>query len=76
MKHYITINKKYHNEGTALERSVMNYWGGKGGGGGGVMWGAEASFTGSQPSPSASIVVKHIFLRLVWRSNASMNHYG
>ena len=28
MKHYITVNKKYQNESTALvERSVMNYSG-------------------------------------------------
>ena len=31
MKHYITFNKKYYNESTALEQSVMNYsWGGGG----------------------------------------------
>ena len=31
MKHYITMNKQYHNnESTALERSVMNNWGGEG----------------------------------------------
>ena len=41
MKHYITFNKKYYNESTALERSVINYswvgmdWGVAGGGGGG-----------------------------------------
>ena len=35
MKHYITIIKTYHNESTALERSVMNYLGAGGGGGGG-----------------------------------------
>ena len=28
MKHYITLNKKYHNEITASERSVMDYSGG------------------------------------------------
>ena len=27
MKHYITINKRYHNESTAFEGSVMNYLG-------------------------------------------------
>ena len=26
MKHYITINKKYRNESTALERSVIYLW--------------------------------------------------
>ena len=30
MKHYITINKKYNNESTALERSAMNCCGGVG----------------------------------------------
>ena len=34
MKHYTTIDKKVYNESTALERSVMNYYGkGRGGGG-------------------------------------------
>ena len=27
MKHYRIVNRKYHNEGTALERSVINYLG-------------------------------------------------
>ena len=27
VKHYITINKKYHNESTALEQFVLNYCG-------------------------------------------------
>ena len=26
LKHYITINKNYHNKITALKPSVMNYW--------------------------------------------------
>ena len=48
----------------ALERPVMNYLG-------------LTSFTGSQPSPSASTVVKNIFVRSVWRSSkASVTHFG
>ena len=53
LKHYLTINKKYHSESTALERSVMNYWGGVWVWEGGVRGGALDSFTGSQPSSSA-----------------------
>ena len=79
MKHCITINKKYQNESTALERSVMNHEGG-----GGEREGRERVEAGRRgcgvekvqlalrdpdPSPSASIVVKHIFVRSVWRSS-------
>ena len=43
MKHHIKIDKMYQDESTALERSVMIYWGGEGrgwevGAGGGGGW--------------------------------------
>ena len=60
MKHNIKINLTYHNESTALERSVMNYSGeGVCVSGEGVrVSGTYASITGSQPTHSAFIVVK------------------
>ena len=60
MKHYITFNKKYHNESTASERSVMNSSGarvylcvrGGGGGGGGV---GELKLALQDPNPRSQL---------------------
>ena len=64
--------------GQYLITGVCVCGGGSGGGGGErrEAGGAQASFTGSQLTPAASIVVKHIFVWSVWRpSYSSMNLY-
>ena len=48
MNHHITINKKYLKQSTALERAAVNE----------VGVGAKNSFTGSELSTSAFVVVK------------------
>ena len=51
----IICNIEYHNRSAALERSVIDNWYSVGGGGR-----AYTCFTGSEPSPVASAVVRNI----------------
>ena len=68
MKHYITFNKKYHNESTASGRSVMNYSGASmcgsggvyvcvcgGGGGGGGEEGTELKLSLQDPNARSQL---------------------
>ena len=41
-----------------------------------ITWGIYVSFTGFKPSPSAFIVVKHVFVQSVWRKKGKRKVQG
>ena len=59
------VTVRNHNRSTALERSVLKYWGG------GLNW-----FYGNPISPSASVMAQNTVVRSAWRFfTSSMDHH-